>query len=170
MEVDLSKEKKQNLVKVLSWILIIVSALFLFLNVFFSKGYSTMLSILGISKLYNPPLEFNFNLYLYIIQFVIEMLLCVVVFISAANVLKYNNKWRKVLVYTLIVSIVFLFVSPIIDYYNLSLYNIEYYSEKDQVIVNASKTSKLIWSYIGSLALAGFFSYVIMKLSKEEIK
>lgn len=112
MEVGVSQEKKQELVKTLSWILLIVSALLLFLNLFFSKGYSTMLSMLGISKLYNPPLEFNFNLYLFIIQFVIEMLLCVVVFISASYVLKYNNIWRKVLVYTLIVSIVFLFVSP----------------------------------------------------------
>lgn len=170
MELDLSQEKKQNLVKVLSWILLILSALILFLNLFFSEGYSAMLSMLGISKLYDPPLEFNFNLYLFITQFVIEMLLCVVVFISAAYVLKYNNKWRKVLVYALIVSIVFLFVSPIINYYNLPLLKIEYYSERDLVIVNASKTSRLLWSYVGSLVLTGFFSYVIMKLSKEEIK
>lgn len=170
MELDLSQEKKRELVKVLSWILLILSALFLLLNIFFSEGYSAMLSMLGISKSYDPPLEFNFNLYLFIIQFVIEMLLCVVIFISAAYVLKYNNKWRRVLIYALIISIVFLFVSPIINYYNLPFVKIEYYSERDQVIVNASKTSRLIWSYIGSLVLAGFFSYVIMKLSKEEIK
>lgn len=170
MEVSVSQEKKQELVKALSWILLIVSALFLFLNIFFSKGYSTMLSMFGISKLYNPPLEFNFNLYLFITQFLIEMLLCVVIFISAIYVLKYNNMWRKVLVYALIVSIVFLFVSPIISYYNCPLLKIEYFSERDQMIVNASKTSRLVWSYIGSLLVAGFFSYVIMKLSKEEIK
>ena len=166
----MSQEKKQEFVKVLSWILLIVSALFLSLNVFISKGYSAMLSVLGISKLYNPPLEINFNLYLFVAQFVIEMLLCVVVFISATYVLKYNNMWRKVLVYALIVSIIFLFVSPIVNYYNWPLVNIEYFSESDQMIVNASKTSRLIWSYVGSLVLASFFSYVIMKLSKKEIK
>jgi protein-S-isoprenylcysteine O-methyltransferase Ste14 len=157
METLVSQEKNQKLVKALSWILIFVSAIVLLRSIFFSQGYSAMITMQGITKNFDPPIGINFSLYF--IQNAVELLLCMVVYVSAVHVLNFNKKWRQVLVYSLIASIIFLIMSPIITYYNVH-----------SIIVGFPKTSRLIWSYIWSIILSAFFIFVIMKLSKEEVK
>ena len=116
-----------------------------------------MIKMQLITKNFNPPIGINFTLYF--IQNAVELLLCVLVYVSAVYVLKFNNVWRQVLVYGLITSIIFLMVSPIISYYNI-----------DNVIVGVDKIPRLIWRYSLSIILSAFFIFVIIKLSKEEVK
>lgn len=157
MEAAALEKKNQELVKILSWILIIISTLVLLRSIFFSHGYSSMITMNLVTKNFDPPLGINFTLYF--VQNAIELLLCVVVFVPATFVLKYSDRWRKVLVYGLVVFIIFLMVSPIISYYNI-----------DNVIVGVDKIPRLIWRYSLSIILSAFFVFVIIKLSKEEIK
>ena len=157
MEALVLEEKNQKLVKVLSWILIVVSALVLLKSIFFSHGYSAMITMQGITKNFDPPIGINFTLYF--IQNAVELLLCMVVYVSAVHVLNFNKKWRQVLVYGLIASIIFLIMSPIITYYNVH-----------SIITGFPKTSRLIWYYFWSMILLAFLIYVIMKLSKEEVR
>ncbi len=157
MEGVVSQEKNQKLIRTLSWILIFVSAIVLLKSIFFSRGYSAMIVMYGITKKFDPPIGINFTLYF--IQKAVELLLCVVVYVSAVYVLKFNNKWRQVLVYSLIVSIIFLIMSPIFTYYNVH-----------NGIEEFPKTSRLIWSYVWSMILLAFLVYVIMKLSQDEVK
>jgi hypothetical protein len=116
-----------------------------------------MITMQGITKNFDPPIGINFTLYF--IQNAVELLLCVVVYVSAVYVLKFNNVWRQVLIYGLITSIIFLIMSPIITYYNVH-----------SIIEGFPKISRLIWSYIWSIIFSAFFIFVIMKLSKEEVK
>ncbi len=157
MEAIVSQEKNQKLVKALSWILILVSAIVLLKSIFLAHGYSAMVTMQGITKNFDPPIGINFTLYF--IQNAGELLLCMVVYVSSVHVLNFNSKWRQVLVYSLIASIIFLLVSPIITYYNVN-----------SIIVDFPKTSRLIWSYVWSIILSAFFIFVIMKLSKEEVR
>lgn len=157
MEAAALEKKNQELVKALSWILIIISTLVLLISIFFSRGYSAMITMQGITKNFDPPIGINFTLYF--IQNAVELLLCVVVYVSAVYVLKFNNKWRQVLVYSLIASIIFLIVSPVINYYNVH-----------SIITGFPKTSRLIWSYVWSIILSAFFIFVILKLSKEKVR
>jgi len=116
-----------------------------------------MITMQSITKNFEPPVGINFALYF--VQNAVGIILCVVVFVSAAFVLKYNNRWRKVLVYELIVSTIFLMISPIINYYNI-----------DNIIVGVNKIQRLIGYYFLSISLSAFFITVIIKLSKEEVK
>ncbi len=157
MEISVSQEKNQKLIKTLSWILIILSAVVLLRSIFSAHSYSAMVTMQGITKNFDPPIGINFTLYF--IQKAVELLLCVVVYVSSVYVLKFNNVWRKVLVYCLTVSIIFLIASPIITYYNFH-----------NGIVEFSKTSMLISYYFWSMILLAFLIYVIMKLSQKEVK
>jgi len=157
MEAVVLQEKNQKLIKALSWILIFVSAIVLLKSIFFSRGYSAMVTMQGITKNFDPPIGINFTLYF--IQNAVELLLCVAVYVSAVYVLKFNNAWRKVLVYCLVASIIFLIASPIITYYNVH-----------NGIEEFPKTSRLLWYYFWSMILLAFLIYVTMKLSQKEVK
>lgn len=168
MEVVVLQEKNQKLIKALSWILIFVSAIVLLRSIFTLQGLSTMVTLQGITKNFNPPVELNFTPY--IIKSAIELLLCIVVFVSATYVLKFNKVWRQILVYSLIASIIFLIISPLITYYNPTFLKIDSFRNTEKGTMNVVKTSMLIWSYTWSIAFSIFFVYVIMKLSQEEVR
>lgn len=157
METVVLQNNNRDTIKVFSWILIVISTIGLLSSLFVSNGYSSMITMQSITKNFDPPIGINFTLYF--IQNAVGILLCVVVFISAAFVLKYNNRWRKMLVYGLIISIIFLMISPIINYYNI-----------DNVLVGVNKIQRLIGYYFLSIILSAFFIYVIIKLSKQEVK
>lgn len=157
MDTTVLQERNQKLIKTLSWILILVSAFVLLKSIFFAHGYSAMITMQGITKKFDPPIGINFTLYF--IQKAVELLLCSVVYVSAVYVLKFNNKWRQVLVYSLIASVIFLIMSPIFTYYNIQ-----------NGIEEFPKTSRLLWSYVWSMILLAFLVYVITKLSQEEVR
>jgi len=157
METLVLQNKNRETIKVFSWILIVISTIGLLSSLFVSNGYSSMITMQSITKNFEPPVGINFALYF--VQNAVGIILCVVVFVSAAFVLKYNNRWRKVLVYELIVSTIFLMISPIINYYNI-----------DNIIVGVNKIQRLIGYYFLSISLSAFFITVIIKLSKEEVK
>jgi len=165
MEPLANEEKNQKVVKVFSWILIVLSTLVLLRNLFLSQAYSSAIIIQSTTRKFDPPLGVNFTLYF--IQHAVEFLLCIVVFVSATFVLKYKNLWRNVLLYGLIISIIFLMISPIINYYNIPGY-VE--SIGGGGYINVSRTSILIKSFAWSIIISAFFIVVILKLSKEEVK
>lgn len=168
MGTNVLQEKNQKLVKMLSWILIVVSAFALFSRVFTLHGLSTMVTMQGITKNIDPPVELNFAPYL--IKSAIELLLCVIIFISSTFVLKYKKVWKQILVYSLIASIIFLIISPLITYYNPTFLKIDSFKYAEKEMMNVAKTSLLIWSYIWSIIFSVFIAYVIWKLSRKEIK
>lgn len=168
MEEIVSQAKNQKLVKVLSWILICLSVIVLLRTIFVLQGYASMITMQSITKKFNPPVEINFTLYF--IQAAIEIILCVIVFISAVYVLKYKSLWRQVLVYGLVASIVFLVVTPLISYNNLPALKIKMAGINDREMLSVAKTTILIWSYTWSIIFSAFFVFVILKLSKPEIK
>jgi ABC-type glycerol-3-phosphate transport system permease component len=127
-----------------------------------------MVTIKGITKNFNPPVEFNFAPS--IIQSIIEFILCVIVFVSAAYVLKFRKVWKQILIYSLIASIIFLLVFPIVNYYNPTFLIIDSVSGPEKEMLNAMNGSLLMWSYTWSVIISAFFIYTIIKLSKEEIK
>ena len=152
-----SQEKNKEAVKEYSWALIVMSIILLLLGVFVSRGYSPMINMRSLTKNFNPPMEINFTLYFF--QKAVELLLCIVVFLSATFVQKFSERWRKILLYSLIASIIYLFVSPIITYYNF-----------DRLIHGLDVTSKLIGNYAAAIVFSAFFIVIIIKLSKEEIR
>jgi len=93
-----------------------------------------------ITRNFNPPFEYNFTYFL--VSVTLEMILSIAVFVSAAFVLKFDEAWRKILIYSLAALIIELFVSP-------------------HLILNA------LWF---SVIISLFFVSVIIVLSKKEIK
>ena len=152
-----SQEKNKETVREYSWALIVMSIILLLLGVSVSRGYSPMINMRSLTKNFNPPMEINFTLYFF--QKAVELLLCIVVFLSATFVQKFSERWRKILLYSLIASIIYLFVSPIITYYNF-----------DRLIHGLDVTSKLIGTYATAVVLSAFFIAIKIKLSKEEIR
>jgi hypothetical protein len=168
METNVLQGKNQKLVRMLSWILIVVSALVLLSTVFTLHDLSSMVTMQGITKNFNPPVELNFAPYL--IKNAIELLLCVIIFISSTFVLKYKKVWKQILVYSLIASIIFLVISPLMTFYNPTFLKIDSLKNAEKEMMNVAKTSMLIWSYIWSIIFSVFLAYVIWKLSRKEIK
>lgn len=162
------QQKNQKLVKVLSWILIVLSAFVLIRSAFALQSLSAMVTIKGITKNFNPPVELNFTPY--IIQSGVEILLCAVIFISAAYVLKFRKVWKQILIYSLVASIIFLLVSPLIHYYNPTFLKLDSVNSLEKEIIDITKRSMLIWSYTWSILISVYFVYVIHKLSLREIK
>lgn len=168
MEEIVNQQKNQKFVKTIAWILIVLSALVLLRSVFSLQFLSTMVTVKGITKNFDPPVELNFAPSIF--QSIIEFLLCVIVFVSAAYVLKFKKLWKQILIYGLIASILYLFVYPIINYYNPTFLIIDSISGPEKEMLISMKGSLLMWSYTWSVIISGFFIYTIIKLSKEEIK
>ncbi len=168
METSYVQAKNQRTVKTFAWILIAISVLLLLRSIFTLQSISAIITIKDLTRKFNPPMDINYTPYF--IEHAIELLLCIVVFVSATFVLKFENLWRSVLVYGLTVSIIFLLISPLVDYYNLAPWNIAPMTSIDRKIMNVAKISMLIWSYTWSIIFSAFFAVVILKLSKREVK
>jgi len=168
MEEIVTQQKNQKLVKTIAWILIVLSALVLLRSVFSLQSLSTIVTLKGITKNFNPPVELNYAPFIF--QSAIELLLCVIVFVSASYVLKFKKIWKQVLIYGLIASIIYLFVSPLINYYNPTFLAIDALNDLQKKMLDEVRESFLIWSYTWSVIISAFFIYTIIKLSKEEIK
>jgi len=160
------KEKKH--VTILSWILIIGSALILLKTLLLINGYSSMIKLQSATNDFNPPVQINFTLYF--ISNAIELLLSIIVFVAAVFVLQYKNLWRKVLITGLIASIVFLLVSPIINFSAFQFPHMVMMKGMDRMMLSSVKTSMLIWSYFWSIVMTIFFIFVIKTLSKKEVQ
>lgn len=167
MEELVNEEKNKKLIKTIGWILIFISVLVLFKNAVFPSEYSDKITQMRISKNFVPPLEIDYTIFF--IQRGIEIILCLVIYLSAAFVLKFNKTSRTALIYSLSAAIIYLVIYPLVNYYFPSI-AVELFSERDQVIVNELRNSKLIWSYAWSVLLTAFFIYTIRTLSKDEIK
>lgn len=161
-------EKKKG-IQILSWVLIIISVIGLLRNTLYSFGYSEMVHMLSLSKKYNPPLEFNFNLYLFVIQTLIGVILNVAVIVSAIFIMKYKNIWRRVLIYSLILSTIFLLIVPIVEYINWPLFE-SYLFNQQQHVVETFRTSKLIGSYVWSITLSTILIFITLRLFNPKFK
>ena len=168
MKASYVQAKNQRTVKTFAWILIAISVLLLLRSIFTLQSISAIIMMKDLTREFNPPVDINYTPYF--IEHAIELLLCIVVFVSATFVLKFENLWRNVLVFGLTVSIIFLLISPLVDYYNLAPWGIEPMTSIDKRIMNVTKTSMLIWSYTWSMIFSIFFTVVIAKLTKKEVK
>lgn len=110
MENSLTQTKNQKVVKILSWILIVISAFYL-IQTF--SGFMMLIQA-NITKNFTKPVEINYSQFL--ITYSIALLIYVLILVSAVYVLKHKELWRKVLIYSLIFLILSLLISPIINY------------------------------------------------------
>lgn len=167
MEEKLAEEKTKKAVKIIAWILIVISVFVLLKNSVFPSEYSDKLIQMKISKMFVPPMKIDFTIFF--LQRGIEIILCLVIYLSTAFVFKFNKNSRKALIYSLSVAIIYLAIYPLINYYFPPI-AVELFNERDQVIINDLRNSKLIWSYGFSVLLMAFFIYTIRILLKAEIK
>lgn len=168
METSYVEAKNQRTVKTFAWILIALSILLLVRSIFTLQGISSIITIKSLTRKFNPPLDINYTPFF--IQSSIELLLCIVVFLAATFVLKFKNLWRNVLVYGLTASIIFLFIMPVINYYNMPPWTISSMGDLERQMLNAARTSMLIWSYTWTMIFSTFFVVVIVKLTKKEVR
>lgn len=119
METLTVQKKFKKELTLICGVLIGVSTLALLGFLFISQGYTGKITMQMISGKSHPSIGIDYTLYF--VQDVIELLLSVIVLVSATFVLKYRDIWRRMLLYTLITSIIFLLVFPIINYYMLAL-------------------------------------------------
>lgn len=168
MEELIVNGKNKKLIKMFAWILIVLSAILFIRSLFALFFYSYAINQLSPSE---HPYHFVKPYYsVYIIEYAIESIICVFILVSSMFVLKLKNNWRKVIIYILSVAILYLIVYPIVNYYNhLSLQTIA--NKLSEInLHNAFTESFSMWYYILPVLLAVFYVYVIIKLSREEIK
>lgn len=160
-------EKTQKNIKILTWVLIIGSGMILLSALFILGGYSNMIYLQSRTKSFNPPVQINFSLYF--VLNAIKLLLSIVIFLFAIFVLKYKDNWRKVLVYTLTTAVLYLLVSPIVNYLYFPMQDLVSPKGMEKEMLNMAKSSMLIFSYIWSFVFIAFFIYVIKRMTNMEV-
>lgn len=164
----IQKNKEQKTVKIFSWILI-AGSVFVFLKVLLVlNGYAGMINMQQMSKNFDPPIQMNFTLYFVLNG--IELLLNILIFISAVFVLKYSDLWRRILIYALIFAILYLLISPILSYNNFMMRDTIMIKGMEKEMLKSVKSSLLIWSYFWSVVISIFFFVVIKKFSNKKTK
>lgn len=164
----IQQNKEQKTVKIFSWILI-AGSLFVFLKVLLVlNGYAGMINMQQITKNFDPPIQMNFTLYFVLSG--IELLLNILIFISAVFVLKYSDLWRRILIYALIFAILYLLISPILSYNNFMMRDTLMIKGMEKEMLKSAKSSLLIWSYFWSVVISIFFFVVIKKFSNKKTK
>lgn len=130
MEEKLNEEKNKKFVRIIAWILIIVSVLVLLGRLAVTQGYRAMIEMQGLTKNFDPPFSMNFTIYY--IQSAVEIILSTLVFISSTYLLQYKEKFRQLLIYSLITAIAYLLIYPIINYFNFPELTMRYATEPGQ--------------------------------------
>ncbi len=105
-----NKIKNRLPIQLFAWLLIIGSALVLLKTLFIHKGYYYLFNLYFLTKDFNPPVDFNFGLQAFFA--ILELVVAVTVFISAVYVLKFKDFWRKILTYSIGVSILLVLFAP----------------------------------------------------------
>lgn len=157
--------KNHTQVKLLSWVLIILSGIVMIRTIFAIHGYRSVITMQHITNNY-----LDLNTTLYFAQAAVELILCMLVFISSVFVQRYNEFWRQVLIYSLVTAILFLAFSPLGDYYNMSKIPPPPFASEEREVLHNLKAGLLYWSYTWSIIFSVLFMYVIMQLSKAEVK
>lgn len=168
MEEKLNEDKNKKFVRIIAWILIVVSVLVLLGRLAVTQGYRAMIEMQGLTKNFDPPFSMNFTIYY--IQSAVEIILCTLVFISSTFLLQYKEKFRQLLIYSLIAAIAYLLIYPIINYFNFPELTMRYDDGTGTKIMKIAKSTTLIWAYIWSVVITAGLVFVIHKFSKEEIK
>ena len=163
----IQKNKEQKTVKIFSWILIAGSVFVFFKVLLVLNGYAGMINMQQITKNFDPPIQMNFTLY-YVLSG-IELLLNILIFISAVFVLKYSDLWRRILIYVLIFAILYLLISPILDN-NFMMRDTMMIQGIEKEILKFAKSPFLVWSYFWSVVISLFFVVVIKKFSNNKTK
>jgi hypothetical protein len=168
MKTENTIETSKRIINFYCWGLIILPIVIWFSHLIITNCYFGMINLEYITKNFIPPVQINFGVYL--LASLVELLLCLLLFLSSSFVLKYKNSWRKILVITLIVSILFLFVSPLI-------YDMVFQSEQVRIrlaknnneTAGISRVTIMVWSYIRSIILSVFFLVIIRKLTDKNV-
>lgn len=168
MEEMTLQERNHDVVKILTWFLIGITTLLLIKNFFTMHELANIVTLKGITKKFNPSVHLNFMPY--IINNMAEIIICIVVYISATFVLKFKNVWRRILLFSLIIAIMFLVISPLVTYFNPFLIEPDHLTETQKLFVSKMTEHILITSYLWSVIFSIFMVYVIFKLSKREIR
>ena len=167
MEETFNLVKNQRSVKSFSWNIIILSFTGFILGLFGIVWYLFKIrtTYLDMSSVSLNSLVQLFNPANYIIQSIFQIGISVMFMFSAYYVLEYSEKWRKRLVYGLIVSSLFLILAPI-----FSLNNIPNLDVPTDEIWGGGKIKMVSWVFLTTYLTAGYFIIAALKLSREEIK
>lgn len=162
MEDLLSQIKGQRTISMFTWNIIIIAS------------FGLMLGLIGIALFLRKHMNFQslptdslsnfFNPRLYLFPSIYQIFMSILLILSSIYVLKYYERWRKILVYGLIAEVLFLIITPIINISNVP--NVD----TNLGIWDNAKTRIVIWSIIISYCLAFFFALVVRKFSRGSIK
>ncbi len=157
----------KNQIRWYSWLLILFTLIVFFKYLFDYNGFFSMLKLQVLTKDFNPPANINFTLFFFMKG--IELFLNILILITAIFVMSYKNISRKILIYTLLVTIVFYLGTPIIRYAYLPQTGIS--SVRLGEMINFTENySSVIVTYFWPFVTSVFFIITIKKFSKEEIR
>lgn len=164
----LNEEKNKKFVKTTAWILIVGSVLVLLGRLAVTQGYRAMIEMQLLTKNFDPPFSMNFTIYY--IQCAIEIILCIIIFVSSTYILQYKEKFLQLLIYSLIAAIAYLLFYPLFNYFNFPELTMRYDDGTGTKFMKIAKSSMLFWEYLWSIILSAGLFFVIHKLSEEEVK
>lgn len=163
-------EKNQKTIRVFSWIIIIAATLSLFIGVFGLITSPNASSMHEYTKIITTSVGIKINSYVNIMLDSIKILINALLVFSAVFLLRYKETWRKQVILWLIIAIIYLMISPLLNY--IYFPQINFYNMKN-IPINIRKIARihtLMSAYLWSIIWTVFFIVVIVKLNKKEIK
>lgn len=158
MEETLHHIRDERAVRTYSWNIIILSSLGFLFGLFGIAVY--LRNPVNFSTVTRDSLANFFNPRLYFTQSIIQIIIGAILITASVYTIKHSEKWRKVLIAGLILEILFLLVTPVI--------NSGYIPNVDTKLQEwgSAKTRIVLWSFIISYCLAGFYILSALKFLK----
>jgi len=165
MEQLLAQIKVKRTIQMFTWNIIIIASFALILGLlgtvmsirmFLVRAQFQPLPTDGLFSFFNPGL--------YLFPSVYHIAMSILLILASVYVLRYNERWRKILLAALIIEVLFLVITPVL--------NISKIPNLDTALGTwgNAKTRLVIWSVIISYCLAFFFAIAAMKFSRGSVK
>lgn len=164
---ETSQEKNKRNIKIITWVIIVISSLSLIASL--SSLIGSLFMNTAQNRIYSSAAnaKMNMNLVYVLIMNSIQFLLSAFLLISAIFALQFKEYWRGKIILVLILSIVYLLIAPIINFYYPP---VEFQNQEVQNISSNVKMLMLYTSYFYSIVISIFFIISIFRYSNKNIK
>ena len=161
---ETSQEKNKRNIKIITWVIIVISSLSLLASL---SGLIGSLFMNATQNSSAANAKMNMNLVYVLIMNSIQFLLSAFLLISAIFALQFKEYWRGKIILGLILSIVYLLIAPIINFYYPP---VEFQNQGVQNVYSNVKMLMLYTSYFYSIVISIFFIISIFRYSNKNIK
>ncbi|MEJ5351427.1 MAG: hypothetical protein WHS65_07535 [Melioribacteraceae bacterium] len=164
---ETSQEKNKRNIKIITWVIIVISSLSLLASL--SSLIGSLFMNTAQNRIYSSAAnaKMNMNLVYVLIMNSIQFLLSAFLLISAIFALQFKEYWRGKIILGLILSIVYLLIAPIINFYYPP---VEFQNQEVQNLSSNVKMLMLYTSYFYSIVVSIFFIISIFRYSNKNIK